>query len=281
MTDASLHGHVESLSRLCQLLCGRRRRRVCWTRKDSMSPSTDAAQPERNRLLAALPIADYEVLAPHITDVTLPNRQVIATRGQPLQHVYFPRGAVLSILVQIDDGQAVEGATVGHEGMLGLAAFLSDGASIEDVVCQVAGESAYIEVDAFRAACERSGPLHEILHRYSLALMGQMTRTAGCNRVHPVEERLARWLLMTHDRVGADTFFLTHEFIAVMLGVRRASVTVAAGILQRVGLIDYRRGRMRILDRSRLQDAACEDYRRTEELYDGLFRGLGGTPAPE
>src|SRR5215213_7353854 len=144
-----------------------------------MSPSTDAAQPERNRLLAALPLADYEALAPHVTVVTLAHRQVIATRGQPLQHVYFPRGAVLSILVQMDDGQAVEGATIGHEGMLGLAAFLSDGTSIDDVVCQVSGQAACLDVAELQAASERSGPLHEILHRYALALMGQMTRTAG------------------------------------------------------------------------------------------------------
>jgi CRP-like cAMP-binding protein len=245
-----------------------------------MSLSTDGAQPERNRLLAALPRADYAALAPRITNVTLAHRQVIATRGQPLQHVYFPRGAVLSILVHMDDGQAVEGATVGHEGILGLAAFLSDGISIEDAVCQVSGQAACLDAAELQAASERSRPLHEILHRYALALMGQMTRTAGCNRVHPVEERLARWLLMTHDRVGADAFFLTHEFIAAMLGVRRPSVTVAAGILQRAGLIDYRRGNMRILDRPRLEEAACEDYRLTAEIYESLFGAREGAEAP-
>jgi CRP-like cAMP-binding protein len=218
-----------------------------------------------------LPRADYEALAQHITDVAVPHRQIIATRRQPLQHIYFPRGAVLSILVTMDDGQAVEGATIGHEGMLGLAAFLGDGTSIEDVVCQVSGREARIDVPEFQAACERSESLHEVLHRYSLALMGQMSRTAGCNRVHPVEERLARWLLMTHDRVGADTFFLTHEFLAAMLGVRRPSVTVAAGLLQRAGLIDYLRGNLRILDRPRLEETACEDYRLTGEIYEGLF----------
>jgi CRP-like cAMP-binding protein len=246
-----------------------------------MLPSTDAAQPERNRLLAALPLADYEALAPHISDVTLAHRQVIATRGQPLQHVYFPRGAVLSILVTMDDGQAVEGATIGHEGMLGLAAFLGDGTSIEDAVCQVSGQAARMHVSDLQAASDRSGPLHDVLHRYALALMGQMTRTAGCNRVHPVEERLARWLLMTHDRVGADTFFLTHEFIAAMLGVRRPSVTVAAGILQRAGLIDYRRGNVQILDRPRLEESTCEDYRVSAQIYEGLFGVREGAEAPE
>ena len=241
-----------------------------------MSPSTDAP-PERNRLLAALPPADYDALAPDLEDVALAHKEVLAVRGQPLSYVYFPRGAVGSILVVMDDGQAVEGATIGDEGMLGLVAFLGDGISIDDAVCQVTGRAARITVRAFRAACDRSGWLREVLHRYTLALMGQMTRTAGCNRVHPVEERLARWLLMTHDRVGADEFELTHEFIAAMLGVRRPSVTVAAGLLQQAGLIDYRRGRMRILDRSQLEASACEDYRLTRDIYDGLFAGLSSS----
>jgi len=244
-----------------------------------MSTSTVDVRQERNRLLAALPLADYAALTPYITDVTLGHRQVLATRGQPLQAIYFPRGAVLSILVLMEDGQAVEGATIGQEGMLGLAAFLGDGTSIEDAVCQVAGQSGCIDVPRFQAASEPSGPLHGVLHRYALALMGQMSRTAGCNRVHPIEERLARWLLMTHDRVGADTFFITHEFVAAMLGVRRPSVTIAAGILQRAGLIDYRRGNLRILDRARLEEAACEDYRLTSEIYGSLL-GVGEGAAP-
>jgi CRP-like cAMP-binding protein len=165
--------------------------------------------------------------------------------------------------------------------MLGLAAFLSDGTSIEDAVCQVSGQAARLDVPGLQAASDRSGRLHEVLHRYALALMGQMTRTAGCNRIHPVEERLARWLLMTHDRVGADTFFLTHEFIAAMLGVRRPSVTVAAGILQRAGLIDYRRGNVHILDRPRLEEAACEDYRVSAQIYEGLLGLSEGAEAPE
>ncbi len=118
--------------------------------------------------------------------------------------------------------------------------------------------------------------MQRILRRYALALMGQMTRTAGCNRAHPLEERCARWLLMTRDRVGEDEFSLTHEFLATMLGVRRATVTVAAGMLQQAGLIDYRRGHMRILDRERLEAAACEDYRLTNAIYDQLLPSADG-----
>ena len=237
-----------------------------------MPPPTEGT-PERNRLLAVLPRAEYEVIVPQLADVRLSHRQTLTVRGEPMQQVYFPRGAVVSVLVDMDDGQAVEGATIGHEGILGLAVLLGDGTATDDAVCQVPGPAACMDVPEFRAACERSGRLREVLQRYTLALMGQMARTAGCNRVHPVDERLARWLLMTHDRVGADEFPLTHEFIAAMLGVRRPSVTVAAGMLQQAGLIDYRRGDMRILDRARLEEAACEDYRLTAEIYEGLFRG--------
>jgi CRP-like cAMP-binding protein len=125
--------------------------------------------------------------------------------------------------------------------------------------------------DTFRLALTRSPVLHEQLHRYTLALMGQLIRTAGCNRAHPVEERCARWLLMTADRVGSDEFPLTQEFLAAMLGVRRPSVTIAAGLLQESGLIRYRRGALTITDRERLEEAACEDYRLTRQLYERLY----------
>jgi CRP-like cAMP-binding protein len=240
-----------------------------------MSPSTDAARPERNRLLARLPPAEYELLAPHLTEVSIAHRQALMSRGQPITAVHFPRGAVASVLVTMDDGAAVEGATIGDEGMIGLAAFLDDGSSIDDAVCQVPGPAARLDVREFRSIAERSLVFQHVLRRYTLALMGQITRTAGCNRVHPVEERLARWLLMTQDRVGAAEFPLTHDYIAAMLGVRRPSVTVVAGVLQQAGLIEYRRGRIRILDREGLQEAACEDYRLTEEIYERLFREPG------
>jgi CRP-like cAMP-binding protein len=173
----------------------------------------------------------------------------------------------------MDDGVMVEGATVGDEGLIGLATFLGDGTATDDAICQVAGQAACLSTKEFRDAYTRSAPLQEVLRRYALALMGQLTRTAGCNRVHPIEERCARWLLMTRDRVGADEFPLTHDFLAAMLGVRRPSVTVAAGILQQAGLIDYRRGQMRILDGERLEAASCEDYRLTREIYEQLFGG--------
>ena len=237
-----------------------------------MSPPAIEARPERNRLLAALPCTEYEALLPRLESVQVEHRQVLTVSGEPIEQIYFPRGAVLSIVVRMDDGVMVEGATIGDEGLIGLATFLGDGTATDDTICQVPGEAACLSTAAFRNALAQSGPLQEVLRRYALALMGQLTRTAGCNRVHPIEERCARWLLMTRDRVGADEFPLTHEFLAAMLGVRRPSVTVAAGILQQAGLIEYRRGQMRILDGERLEAASCEDYRLTREIYEQLFR---------
>jgi hypothetical protein len=195
------------------------------------------------------------------------------------EYVYFPRGAVISILVPMADGQSVEGATVGWEGLAGLPVFLGDDSAPEEVICQVSGPGARMPADRFQAAFERSAVLDRLLRRYTLALMGQLTRTAGCNRVHPVEERCARWLLMTADRVGADEFPLTQEFLSAMLGVRRPSVTVAAGLLQHAGLIRYRRGIVSIVDRVGLEESACEDYRLTSEIYERFYRT--STPSPE
>jgi hypothetical protein len=171
----------------------------------------------------------------------------------------------------MEDGQSVEGATVGIEGMSGLPVFLGDGTATYEVICQVAGSGARMAADRFRSAVQRCPALHQQLQRYALALMEQLIRTAGCNRVHPIEERCARWLLMTADRVGSNEFTLTQEFLAAMLGVRRPSVTVAAGLLQAAELIRYRRGIVTIVDRERLEESACEDYRLTRAIFERLY----------
>jgi CRP-like cAMP-binding protein len=234
------------------------------------------ARPERNRLLAALPSTDYERLARRLEVVRLEPGQVLLARGGPIEYVYFPRGAVVSVLVDLDDSQAIEGGSVGHEGMVGLAAAFDAVPAVDDAVCRIPGAAARMEARAFRAACKRSARLREVLQRYTLALMGQTARTVACTLAHPVEQRCARWLLTTHDRVGAEDFLLTHDGLAAMLGVRRPTLTVAAGRFQREGLIDYRRGRMRILDRARLQEAACDDYRRSQAMYDCYFPSVDG-----
>jgi CRP-like cAMP-binding protein len=227
--------------------------------------------PERNQLLAALPAAAYQSLLPHLERVRLDQKAILAMPGQASRYAYFPRSAVLSLLVRMEDGGAVEAATTGLEGMLGLPHFLGDGVSTDEAVCQIEGEALRMPAEAFRQACDELPELRRLLERYTLALMGQMSRTAGCNRAHPVEERCARWLLLTHDRAGSDSFGLTHEFLAAMLGTRRASVTVVAGQLQQAGLIHYRRGTLTILDREGLEAASCEDYRLTQDLYVRLY----------
>jgi CRP-like cAMP-binding protein len=237
-------------------------------------PLTDAP-PEANRLLAALPAADYARLLPALEPVRLEHKQVLTRMDAPIDHVYFPRDAVTSILVPMDDGQDVEGATVGNEGLIGLPVFLGDAMGTELVICQVPGAAFQITIAAVREVAAQSPALVRAVHRYTLALMGQMNRTAGCNRIHPVDERCARWLLMTADRVGRDTFSLTQEFLAAMLGVRRASVTTAAGMLQQAGFITYRYGQVRIVDRDGLEQAACEDYRLSKALYDRLYAQAG------
>jgi CRP-like cAMP-binding protein len=236
-----------------------------------MSPTAVDAGAESNWLLASLPRDEYEGVLPDLQPLYLEHKRVLARPDESMTDVYFPRGAVISVLARMEDGQAVEGATIGPEGLAGLPIFLGDGSAHDEFICQIAGPAVRMAADRFRAAIERSPVLHAQLHRYALALMGQLIRTAGCNRVHPVDERCARWLLMTADRVGSDTFPLTQEFLAAMLGVRRPSVTVAAGLLQEAGLIRYRHGIVTIVDRERLEQSACEDYRLTRQIYERLY----------
>ncbi|MBI2756529.1 MAG: Crp/Fnr family transcriptional regulator [Chloroflexi bacterium] len=218
-------------------------------------------------------------MLPRLQTQHLTAKQVLGMPDEPIQRVYFPRGAVISLLVPMESGASVEAATVGWEGMFGLPVYLGDGLAQDETVCQISGEAASMSVTAFRQAVADCPELQTLLQRYALALMGQMARTAGCNRAHPVEERCARWLLMTHDRVGQDEFFLTHEFLAAMLGVRRASVTLVAGQFQQAGLIRYRRGNLTIVDREGLEEASCEDYRLTHHIYERLYRTA--TPPPQ
>ncbi len=204
-------------------------------------------------------------------DVLLRARHLLAAPGEPIEYVYFPRDSVISLLVPMQDGTTVEGATIGNEGLIGLQVFLGNGKATEDVVVQIAGSAVRMPANAFREFVRNHPPLAALLGRYTLALMNQLARTAGCNRLHNVDQRCARWLLMTHDRVGDDTFALTHELLASTLGVRRASVTEAAGGFQRAGLIAYRFGKITIRNRPGLEAVACEDYRLTRAAYDGTY----------
>ena len=187
------------------------------------------------------------------------------------EYVYFPLSCVVSIVNTVEGGSTVEVGTVGNEGMAGIAVYLDSGITPNRTLVQVAGRMGRLPAEVLIAAAERSPAVRKILNRYTLAFLAQVSQTAACNRAHNIDERCARWLLMTHDRVHGDNFSLTHEFLAFMLGVRRAGVTVAAGILQKAGLISYKRGSITILDRRGLEKAACDCYRIVDKEFSNLL----------
>lgn len=214
-----------------------------------------------NRLLAAVPAADRRRMQERMEPVKFDLRQPVYEPGKPIEYVYFPLTAVISMLAVMDDGQAVEVATMGNEGMAGLPVFLGATTSPDLAFAQIPGRALRMPAGEFRELANGAGVVQALLQRYTQAFFVQLAQGAACNRLHSLDQRLARWLLMTHDRVGQDQFPLTQEFMAQMLGVRRATVTEAAGRLQQADLITYRRGIITILDRPGLEAASCECYR--------------------
>ena len=231
----------------------------------------DARDTEPNGLLKALPPETYLRLLPELEPVQLAAKQVLWESNAPIRSVYFPRTCVISLIVPLEDEPAVEAATVGCEGVVGVPALLGATSTVAQALAQIPGEAVRLSLSALREVLAEDGTLADLMLRYAQALWEQTAQSVACNRRHAMEERCARWLLMTHDRVGKDEFPLTQGFLAAMLGVRRASVTVAAGMLQEAGLIRYSRGRITILDRTRLEEAACECYHVVKAKYDRLL----------
>jgi CRP-like cAMP-binding protein len=225
-----------------------------------MPTTAHRADPGRNALLAALPEAERALLGAELDFVPLPYRQVLQEIDRPIGHLWFPHTGVASMLSEMADGGIVEVATIGREGMVGLPLVLDAGQSAHRLFMQVPGEGHRLTAAAFARLRPRLPALERLLLRYALSLMTQVSQGSACNRLHPIETRCARWMLLTHDRVDGDSFPLTHEFLAQMLGVTRPSVTIAAGMLQKAGLIHYVRGTVSILDRRGLEAAACECY---------------------
>jgi CRP-like cAMP-binding protein len=213
-----------------------------------------------NRLLAALPKETLERLTPDLERIPIRIGDVLHEVGRTVEHVYFPFSGMGSIVTLLQRGFNVEAATIGNEGLLGVAYVLGDAFATEETMIQMPGEAARLRVASLRAEFDRDEVLRGLLLRYSQLLMGQIAQGAACNRAHEIEARCARWLLSTHDRVPGDDFPLTHEFLSMMLGVRRAGVSVAQHKLQQDGMITYRRGIITILDRRGLEEAACECY---------------------
>ncbi|MGY1728760.1 Crp/Fnr family transcriptional regulator [Geodermatophilus sp. SYSU D01062] len=240
-------------------------------------PQRTAAQdPRRNLILRALPDDEYERLLPALQPVTLQVRDQVYRRGGDIDAVYFPLDSVLSVVATIEGEPAVEVATIGYEGVSGLAVFLGTPTSPHDCFCQVAGDALCIATADLRRFLAGDGALHDLLHRYTQAMVVQLSQNVACNRLHSTEERCARWLLQTRDRVGADEFQLTQDFLGQMLGVRRGTVSLVAGLLQQAGLIRYTRGRITVVDPERLHEAACDCY----EVVQAESRRVGLVPEP-
>ncbi len=214
--------------------------------------------PDRERVLAIAKPVDLEI------------KTVLFEPGKPVSSVYFPLDGVISLVTPLEDGSIVEVATIGNEGVVGVP--LIDGGSLAvRAICQVRGAGLDVPAAAFLSEIGRNPSLREVVDRYVPALFGQIAQAAACNRLHTNEERLSRWLLMSHDRVGANEFSITHEFLGQMLGSRRATVTLSAGILQAAGLIKYHRGRLTIVDREGLEEVACECYAAIKLELDGAL----------
>lgn len=219
-----------------------------------------------NRMLAALPATEYERLLAEAEPVQLTYGEVLYEPGEQMRHVYFPCDSLVSLLTVVEGHRALEVGLVGREGMLGSRLALGCASASARALVQATGKAWRIESAHFLLRLRRSPALQRALLRFTDGLMTQVSQTAACNRFHVVEARLARWLLMTRERLPSDEFYLTHEFLADMLGVRRVGVTAAAGALQRRGLIRYRRGNIRILDQRGLEAASCSCYSRVQVM---------------
>lgn len=240
---------------------------------------TDLPLPQRNHLLAALPAIEFERLSPHLEVLPMALGTVLYESGCAQPYVYFPTTAIISLLYVMEDGTSAEIAVVGNEGVLGVAVFMGGNTTLNRAIVKSGGYGYRLkarllmdEID--RGSGRRAATLQQLLLRYSQALMTQMAQTAVCNRHHSVEQQLCRWLLLSLDRLESNELVMTQELIANTLGVRREGVTVAAGNLQRAGLIRYSRGHIVVLDRPGLEKAVCECYAVVKRECDRLLSGF-------
>jgi CRP-like cAMP-binding protein len=237
--------------------------------------------PEReqrtNRLLSLLSDNDYERLRPHLSQVVFDYRKNLYEASRPIEHVYFPVDGVASLVITMADGASAEVGTIGNEGIVGLPVCLGDRQAPISVYVQVPGMALSVDAHIFRGELERSPTLHLIMLRYAHAFFNQVAHSVACAHLHKAEQRCCRWLLMTRDRMPSGDFLLTQEFLGMMLGVRRTTVTDVMGRLQKAGLIQYRRGHVTILDHEALRQRACECYEIAKLEFNRL---LGDTGAP-
>jgi CRP-like cAMP-binding protein len=227
--------------------------------------------PQQNHLLASLPQADFELFAQHLELVPMPLGQMLYEPGTQLRHAYFPTTSIVSLHYVTETGASAETAGVGNEGVVGISLYMGGETTSSSAVVQTAGHAYRLERHVLQSEFARAGAFQRLLLRYTQALMTQMAQSAVCNRHHSVEQQLCRWLLLTMDRVPARELVMTQELVASMLGVRRESVTEAAGNLQSAGYIRYRRGHIAVLERQGLEARACECYGVVKKELDRLL----------
>ncbi len=232
----------------------------------------DKRAPQANRILDSLPGRDLQRLQRRLEPVELGFGQFLYEPGARIRHVYFPLDCLVSLLTAVDRRRSLEVGMVGNEGMAGMPFILGVGVSGVRALVQGAGSALRMAAEPFRREFDRTPRLQQALYRYTYAMMAQISQTAACNRFHEAEQRLARWLLMTRDRVGTDEFPLTQEFLSHMLGLRRVGITQAAGSLKRRRLIDYKRGQLRVLDLPGLRRASCCCYGMVNAVFERAQR---------
>jgi len=232
---------------------------------------SEASPQSINRLLAALPDAEYQRLVPHLERVPLCVKQVLHKAGESIEYVYFPNRAIVSLISTPEEGSMVEVGLVGNEGIVGIPAVLGDNIATTSAMVQREDSGMRMEASLLKTEFGQGGVLQSLLLRYTQALYALASQNAACNRLHQLDERLARWLLLVCDRVGSNELLLTQQFISKMLGVRRAGVTEAANRLQLAGLIRYNRGRITILNRQKLEAASCSCYGIVKREYARLL----------
>jgi CRP-like cAMP-binding protein len=242
-----------------------------------MKASRKSAKPPANRLLGLLTPRDYARLRPHLHRIPLEYRKSLYRARKAADYVYFIETGVGSLVNTMANGQAAEVGTIGNEGVVGLPLLFGDNIAPTSVYVQVPGAGLRMKAKRFEKELARSASMRAVMLRYAHAFFNQVAQSAACNHFHSIQQRCARWMLMTHDRMESDQFLLTQEFLAMMLGVQRTGVSGAAGGLQQAGLIRYNRGHVTILDRSGLVRRSCECYGVSKREFDRL---LGGRSAP-
>ncbi len=227
--------------------------------------------PVKNKLLAALPSAEYEKLLPHLEQVHLPLHQVLFEPNQPLQYAYFPLSGAICLFNVMEGGQRIRAATIGNEGMVGVSLILGTGQTPIQAITQISGDALRIQASVFKAEVYWGRPLYTLLLRYTQTLMSQISQMVACNQLHSPEERFCYLLAMIQDRIGLEELPLTQEALSLLVGAPKSTIKAIAATLERAGLIHYQRGKVTIVDRSGLEAAACDCYRIVKAEFDRLF----------